>query len=98
MSTDTAFLSALAEVTGQELRYFELCSLLIVGKQRTFFLCIGKHALYFVKKDLSGVAKGGELFFAHVDSVVVDTNSASDLMLVLNANRPDQEVWRSPKA
>ncbi|CAD7955217.1 unnamed protein product [Amoebophrya sp. A25] len=97
MSTDVAVLSALAQVTGQELRYFEMVTLRFGGKRRRVYLCIGKHAFFLVKRDVSAVIQGGELFYAYLDMVVVDTLSKSDLLLVLNGNRPAQDsVWVSP--
>lgn len=88
MATDVAVLSALAQVTGFELRYFELVTLRFGGKQRRSYFCIGKHGFFLVKKDLSSLLPGGVLYYAYLDLVVVDTNSKSDLMLVLNDNRP----------
>ncbi|CAD7936054.1 unnamed protein product [Amoebophrya sp. A120] len=94
MATDVAILSALAQVTDQELRYFELVTLRFGGKQRKVYLCIGRHAFFLVKKDVSALIQGGELFYAYLEAVVVDSNSKSDLLLVLNDNRPG--FWISP--
>eukprot|EP00396_MALV-II-16_sp_LP-1_P000028 gene28-320_t len=95
MSTDPAILSALATVSQQDLRYFELVTLRFLGRQRKCYLCIGKHALFFCKKDVSQLIRGGEIFYAHIESVVADAVDSGVLMLVLNDNRPAE--WESPR-
>ena len=55
----------------------------------------GKHAVFFVKRDLSSLLKGGQIFFAHVEKVLEDENSFTDVCLILNDNRPPD--WESEK-
>lgn len=96
MSTDRVTLEALSRHTKKELRYFELISLRFEGRTDQIFVCIGKHALHLVKRNLAGMYlgdKGGELFYAHIEKLVEDEQSDTDMLLVMNENRPSQ--WPS---
>ena len=63
MSTDPALLHALATLTQNELRYFELSQLKFVqagaARSRRAYLAVGKHGIFLVKKDCSKLIKGG---------------------------------------
>eukprot|EP00746_Dinoflagellata_sp_MGD_P086397 gnl/MRDRNA2_/MRDRNA2_34193_c0_seq1.p1 gnl/MRDRNA2_/MRDRNA2_34193_c0~~gnl/MRDRNA2_/MRDRNA2_34193_c0_seq1.p1 ORF type:complete len:402 (+),score=71.28 gnl/MRDRNA2_/MRDRNA2_34193_c0_seq1:170-1375(+) len=97
MSSDRKVLDALAKTTNAELRYFEFVTIKYAGsKPKKCYLCIGKHALFFVRRDLSQlIHEGGEIYYAHVEKVVEDKLSKSDVLFLLNDNRPPQ--WDSEK-
>mmetsp|Transcript_15049 Transcript_15049/g.33123 ORF Transcript_15049/g.33123 Transcript_15049/m.33123 type:complete len:869 (+) Transcript_15049:146-2752(+) len=98
MSTDRKALAALSKSAGSELRYFELVALRFSGESQDVFLCIGKHALYLLRRNLGGLypdAEGGEIYYAHVKELVEDSQSSGDLLIILGTNR--SSTWRSEK-
>jgi len=95
MSSDPAILAALSALANHSLRYFTLTKLKVVGKELKVYLCIGKHALFFIKRNLSEILPGGEVFFAHVEKIVEDVTTKTELLFVFNENRPKE--WISPK-
>lgn len=97
MSLDQFILQAFASQlkSKPEFRYFELVSLtsqknMLSGScvERQVYLLVGRHALHIFKANMSRVIKGGKIEYAWIQEVVLDTNSASNLQLVLNADRP----------
>lgn len=98
MSTDRSALAALQSKTKASLRYFELVELRFSGDSLVCYLCVGQHALYVVRRNLCGMfpdAEGGQIFYAHMERVVEDSASFSDLLIMMNENRPS--AWTSEK-
>lgn len=90
MSKDRATLKALEVKTKAELRYFELVVLRFAGESHTCFLCVGKHALFFVRRNVTSLypdEEGGRIYYAHVDRLVEDATGTTDMLLVLTENR-----------
>eukprot|EP00929_Paragymnodinium_shiwhaense_P078618 TRINITY_DN40770_c0_g1_i1.p1 TRINITY_DN40770_c0_g1~~TRINITY_DN40770_c0_g1_i1.p1 ORF type:complete len:887 (-),score=230.98 TRINITY_DN40770_c0_g1_i1:103-2763(-) len=98
MSTDSAALTALARITKTELRFFELVELKFSGQTtKRVFLCVGKHALYFVRRNLCSrfpSESGGEIYYAHVEQLVIDEDSTSDFVVVMKAGGHPAE-WQA---
>lgn len=95
MSSDRHVLLAMAMKTGQEMRFFEMVNICNASLAKQCFLGLGKHGLYFLQKNLNAILEGGEVYYAYVEKCVVDTNSATDICIVLNDNRPS--VWESER-
>jgi len=57
----------------------------IIGKK--LFFCVGKHAIYFLKPDMSSMIPGGDVFYAYVAKIVEDTETTTQFLVVLNENR-----------
>lgn len=96
MSADRVALQALATRTKAELRYFELVTVHIAGNAQQCFLCVGLHAIYMVRRNLSALYPtkvAGEIFYAHIDKVVEDSLGVRDLVLLLGVNRSTE--WLS---
>ena len=79
MSTNAAALEALALPCDHvELRYFALVQIRYASPSnsaktavsRRGYLAVGKHAVYLVKKDLSGLINNGQIYYAHLEAVV----------------------------
>eukprot|EP00919_Chromeraceae_sp_WS-2016_P035632 GHVR01084523.1.p1 GENE.GHVR01084523.1~~GHVR01084523.1.p1 ORF type:complete len:907 (+),score=227.81 GHVR01084523.1:123-2843(+) len=90
---DPAVLDALSLRTNAELRYVSLIKLHKHNdndtKPRSFYLCVGKHKLFFVNKkfDLSSIAP---IELSHVDKVIEDSRGASDFVIMLGKDRPSE--------
>eukprot|EP00928_Gymnodinium_smaydae_P081060 TRINITY_DN64637_c0_g1_i1.p1 TRINITY_DN64637_c0_g1~~TRINITY_DN64637_c0_g1_i1.p1 ORF type:complete len:885 (-),score=115.90 TRINITY_DN64637_c0_g1_i1:122-2776(-) len=98
MSTDPAALIALAQRTKAVLRYFELVTLRFSGGQQQCYLCVGLHAIFLVRRNLTALYpndKGGEIYYAYIEEVIEDTQTNTDLLIQLGDNRPDE--WQSDK-
>ncbi|CAD7941398.1 unnamed protein product [Amoebophrya sp. A120] len=104
MTTNSAALASLSHVCGVELRFAELVQLkyVTVNEQKKnasikkkCYLGVGKHALHLIRKDLSAVLPGGQLYYAHLEQVIEDVNTFTDLCIVLNENRPTE--WDSTR-
>eukprot|EP00922_Rhytidocystis_sp_ex-Travisia-forbesii_P003954 GHVS01005728.1.p1 GENE.GHVS01005728.1~~GHVS01005728.1.p1 ORF type:complete len:692 (+),score=87.99 GHVS01005728.1:112-2076(+) len=89
--TEPAFLDGLKCKCGSEIRYYDLVELSYLGKTKKVYLAVGKHAVYFVKRSLSRVLTGGEVYFMHIDKFIEDINKDTDLKLELNEQR--DAVW-----
>mmetsp|Transcript_128701 Transcript_128701/g.223189 ORF Transcript_128701/g.223189 Transcript_128701/m.223189 type:complete len:874 (+) Transcript_128701:153-2774(+) len=90
MSKDRATLRALEVKTKAELRYFELVVLRFAGESHQCFLCVGKHALFFVRRNVTSLYpddEGGRIYYAHVDRLVEDATGTTDMLLVMTENR-----------
>mmetsp|Transcript_62084 Transcript_62084/g.134745 ORF Transcript_62084/g.134745 Transcript_62084/m.134745 type:complete len:900 (+) Transcript_62084:67-2766(+) len=97
MSSDQQVLAALAMKTGQAMRFFDLVTI-VCGheKGKRCFVCLGKHALFFMRQDLNGkIHKGGELVYAYVLKAVQDTATQKHLLLLLSENKPPE--WKSER-
>ncbi|CEM06759.1 unnamed protein product [Vitrella brassicaformis CCMP3155] len=92
--TDLAILAPLALKTKSELRYFDLVTLKFMGRSKKVYMCVGKHAVFFLQRNMSKLIRGGQLFFAHVEKLVEDTNS-TEFLLILSKDRPPE--WQSEK-
>jgi len=98
MSCDHLACSALSKVTRMDLRYFELVLLRFSGQTQKCFLCVGKHALYIVRRNLSEMwpsEDGGQIYFAHIERLVEDTQSPTDLLILMTDDRNSE--WQSNK-
>eukprot|EP00397_Hematodinium_sp_SG-2012_P013128 GEMP01013321.1.p1 GENE.GEMP01013321.1~~GEMP01013321.1.p1 ORF type:complete len:639 (+),score=119.06 GEMP01013321.1:29-1945(+) len=95
MSSDPAILSALSHIAHHDLRFFTATLVNVLGKSIKCYLGVGKHALFFIKRNLSDLLPGGEIFYAYMEKVVEDTCTKTEALLVLNSNRPKE--WESPK-
>eukprot|EP00403_Amphidinium_massartii_P011531 CAMPEP_0178409132 /NCGR_PEP_ID=MMETSP0689_2-20121128/20305_1 /TAXON_ID=160604 /ORGANISM="Amphidinium massartii, Strain CS-259" /LENGTH=887 /DNA_ID=CAMNT_0020030265 /DNA_START=64 /DNA_END=2723 /DNA_ORIENTATION=- len=99
MSSDRGLLAGLEAITGAELRYFELVGLRHHGltEDQPVYFCISKHAFFTVLPNLSGLYQdeGGKVYFAHVEQVVEDNQTMTDLLIVLTTNRPSE--WESER-
>ena len=95
MSSNAALLSALSRTCDAELRYCELLqmntvptisSATKVSRKRLYF-CLGRHAIHMIKRDLSGVCQpDSPVFFAHIEKIIVDSNTTTDFVVVLASN------------
>mmetsp|Transcript_123446 Transcript_123446/g.348792 ORF Transcript_123446/g.348792 Transcript_123446/m.348792 type:complete len:871 (-) Transcript_123446:279-2891(-) len=101
MSSDPALLAALAQRTNADLRYFELVLLRFAGLSRhdspQCFICVGKHAFYFVRRNLSArypSEAGGEIYYAYLEQVIEDTESTSGVLFLVRQGLPD---WQSER-
>eukprot|EP00922_Rhytidocystis_sp_ex-Travisia-forbesii_P008217 GHVS01012108.1.p1 GENE.GHVS01012108.1~~GHVS01012108.1.p1 ORF type:complete len:147 (-),score=6.87 GHVS01012108.1:380-820(-) len=90
--TDVAVLDALKAKCGNSIRYYDLIEMTYMERAKKVYLAVGKHALYFVKRSLSRVVTGGELYFMYIDKFIEDTNKDTDLKLLLTDNR-DSVLW-----
>lgn len=98
MSCDQQVLAALRFKTGgEDLRYFELVNIICGELQRKCYVCIGKHSLFFVRRDMNGLIhkEGKELMYAYVSKVVKDQNTITHLLLALTENKPPE--WGSQR-
>mmetsp|Transcript_32551 Transcript_32551/g.74374 ORF Transcript_32551/g.74374 Transcript_32551/m.74374 type:complete len:947 (+) Transcript_32551:200-3040(+) len=99
MSSDRGLLAGLEVSTNAELRYFELVGLRHHGltEDQPVYLCIGKHAFFCVLPNLAGLylGDGGKVYYAHVEQLVEDTETMTDLLILLTANRPQE--WESER-
>eukprot|EP00929_Paragymnodinium_shiwhaense_P009402 TRINITY_DN113572_c0_g1_i1.p1 TRINITY_DN113572_c0_g1~~TRINITY_DN113572_c0_g1_i1.p1 ORF type:complete len:905 (-),score=245.06 TRINITY_DN113572_c0_g1_i1:77-2791(-) len=96
MSSDQQLLAALAMKTKEDLRYFELVTAVCGQDRRRCFLCLGKHAVFFVRQDVNSlIHTGARLFYSVIIKVIQDKNSSRHLLLVLNENRPEE--WKSDR-
>jgi len=96
MSSDHQTLAAIAMKTGQEMRYFELVQATCGIERWNTFMCLGKHAIFFLRQDLNGkIHSGGELFYACILKVVQDSNTNRTSMFLLSDNK--DPAWKSDR-
>jgi len=96
MASDQQVLAALAAKTSQDMRYFELVRVACGTLKRKCYVCLGKHAMIFVRSDLNGmIHKGGELMYAYINKVVQDKQTSQHLLLLLSENKPGE--WESTR-
>lgn len=95
MSSDQQVLEAIAMKTRQEMRYFELVKATCGESPFNCYMCLGKHAIFFVGPDLNKIHEGWEVFYAYLMKVVQDRNSENTLMLVLADNK--SQWWKSDR-
>eukprot|EP00927_Polykrikos_kofoidii_P035703 TRINITY_DN30247_c0_g1_i1.p1 TRINITY_DN30247_c0_g1~~TRINITY_DN30247_c0_g1_i1.p1 ORF type:complete len:877 (+),score=133.71 TRINITY_DN30247_c0_g1_i1:271-2901(+) len=96
MSTDPHVLAALALKIKQEMRYFEIVTIVSGDTRRKCVFCIGKHAMYFMRQDLNSlIHEGGEVNYSHVLKAIRDKATSRHLVLKLHANAPPK--WKSDR-
>mmetsp|Transcript_112970 Transcript_112970/g.319507 ORF Transcript_112970/g.319507 Transcript_112970/m.319507 type:complete len:908 (+) Transcript_112970:125-2848(+) len=89
MSSDEKFLKVLAAKTLCELKFFEQVSFqrdylrVPIEAPKRVFLCVGRHALFFVRANLSRVCKDGMVEYKALDKVIEDTSSRTTFVLAI---------------
>eukprot|EP00747_Dinoflagellata_sp_TGD_P098217 gnl/TRDRNA2_/TRDRNA2_167378_c0_seq1.p1 gnl/TRDRNA2_/TRDRNA2_167378_c0~~gnl/TRDRNA2_/TRDRNA2_167378_c0_seq1.p1 ORF type:complete len:867 (+),score=164.80 gnl/TRDRNA2_/TRDRNA2_167378_c0_seq1:94-2694(+) len=95
MSMDPVILGCLGRVTdGEDLQMFERVQMTHQTKVRTCYICIGKHRIFFVSKDMDKLVN--KLSYLHIEKAITDTNVLSGLILVLTADR-DSASWEGER-
>lgn len=91
MSTDRLALAALERKTKAELQYFELVEIFLLDTTRQHcFLCVGRNAMFLVCRNLSSLfpnETAGEVLYIHIEHLVEDTDTCTQLLLVLSEKR-----------
>mmetsp|Transcript_38985 Transcript_38985/g.84860 ORF Transcript_38985/g.84860 Transcript_38985/m.84860 type:complete len:881 (+) Transcript_38985:160-2802(+) len=98
MSQDAAALAALSTKTRSEISYFELVVLRFSGQAQPCFLCVGRHAIFLVRRSLGGLypsEQAGEVRYAHVERILEDSQSWTDFLIVMGKGRPTD--WQDGK-
>jgi len=86
MSTDAVVLRCLSVACGEDLQLFERVVVVSGSERRVCFVCIGKHGLLFVGRDMESLLeKGGKLLYLCIARVVVDTSSPTLFLLEVAA-------------
>lgn len=91
MSTDRAVLASLEARTEADLVYFEEVTAWQGNQKRLQCLfCIGRHALYFVRRNFDGLFPSdasGDIYYSLVTHLVEDERSSSLLVVALGSDR-----------
>eukprot|EP00403_Amphidinium_massartii_P036781 CAMPEP_0178436476 /NCGR_PEP_ID=MMETSP0689_2-20121128/34459_1 /TAXON_ID=160604 /ORGANISM="Amphidinium massartii, Strain CS-259" /LENGTH=912 /DNA_ID=CAMNT_0020058573 /DNA_START=50 /DNA_END=2785 /DNA_ORIENTATION=- len=97
MSSDPTILKCLsAHTRGEAIQHFEKvkCQLPDHSPWESF-LCVGKHNLYFVSKDLVGLVSGEHLSYLDIIQVVQDVYTRTHFVLFLGETQDSS--WGSPE-
>lgn len=71
--------------TGGECRYFELIDYVCGDQRKTCFACVGKHSVFFLRRDLNGpVHEGADLNYNNIAKVIQDENSDQHCLFTLS--------------
>lgn len=96
MSSDQQMLAAIAMKTNQDMRYFERIKAICGTKSWTCYICLGKHAVFFLQQDLTRrIHDGWQLFYAHIKGVVQDKTTRKWMRFELNDNK--DENWETER-
>eukprot|EP00930_Biecheleria_cincta_P033355 TRINITY_DN23104_c0_g1_i1.p1 TRINITY_DN23104_c0_g1~~TRINITY_DN23104_c0_g1_i1.p1 ORF type:complete len:983 (-),score=191.75 TRINITY_DN23104_c0_g1_i1:192-3140(-) len=75
-----------AEALGDGVNALDDITSLTFGKPRKTYLCVGVSSIFLLKSSLAGLISGGQIDYAWIEKVVVDSVGSSRLMVKLNAN------------
>jgi len=101
MSMDPVILGLLAGVVASEpdeapesiaLQMFEQVTMVrdaSEGSDRTCYICIGKHCLYFVAKTLDSMFDGRRLSYLHIERAIIDPSTRCRFLLELVSDHDD---------
>jgi len=96
MSSDQQILAAIAMKTNQDMRYFERIKAVCGRESWTCYICLGKHAVFFLHQDLTRrIHSGWQLFYAHINKVVQDNNTRRWMRFELNDNK--DAAWETER-
>lgn len=95
MSADPVILDLLVSVCNEALQLYEQCVLVFDNSQegQKGCICIGKHFIFFVKREMNGMIAGFEkLSYLDIDKAISDTSSARFFLLELS-KKPNSQ-WQ----
>lgn len=85
MASDRQILAAMGMKTGGECRYFELIDYVCGDQRKTCFACVGKHSIFFLRRDLNGpIHDGADLNYNNIAKVIQDENSDQHCLFTLS--------------
>lgn len=88
MASDPVLLEILSSVCHEELQLFERVSVVYVGKDGLEVnLCIGKHYLFFVSREMERLVMGKKLAYLDIEKAITDSITGSFFILELTAAR-----------
>jgi len=92
MSTDPTILLCLMKATGAEsLQMFDRVNVLYNDEQCACYVCLGKHSLYFVSREMQRlsypITLGMEMSYLDIEKAALDTKTNRRILLQLTSNR-----------
>lgn len=86
MSMDPVILQCLGRICNEELQLFERVMVVHeVPEGRTCNICIGKHFIFFVSREMDRLVEGQKLSYLHIEKAVTDSSTKRFFLLELAA-------------
>lgn len=86
---------ALKIICGEDIRYFELAEVIYLTRMKKLYVCLGRHSIYLLKRNLRRIISGGRLKYSQIEGIYEDT-SKDTRFLILFDNEKD-EIWVDDK-
>jgi len=87
MSTDPTILRCLMKVASSDaLQMFDKVTISYQDQQWNCFLCLGKHSLYFVSKEMDKLCLGKKLSYLDIDKAALCTKTNRRILVQLTSN------------
>ncbi|KAF7457984.1 putative ARM repeat protein [Cryptosporidium felis] len=86
---------ALKMLCGEDIRYFELAETIYLARMKKLYICVGRHSLYLLKRNLRKVISGGKLRYSQIEGVYEDMSNDTRFLILFD-NHQDQN-WVDDK-
>ncbi|KAH8740928.1 hypothetical protein FG386_002474 [Cryptosporidium ryanae] len=81
---------ALKLVCGEEILYYELAEVIYLDRMKKLYVCVGRHSLYFLKRNMRRTVSGGRLGYWRVDGIYEDVSNDTRFLILFNKKKEDE--------
>ncbi|OII71843.1 uncharacterized protein cubi_00651 [Cryptosporidium ubiquitum] len=83
---------ALKIICGEDVRYFELAEVVYLTRMKKLYICLGKHSMYFLKRNLRKTISGGKLRYSQIEGIYEDTSKDTRFLILLGNEKAERWV------
>ncbi|KAJ1606532.1 ARM repeat-containing protein [Cryptosporidium canis] len=86
---------ALKLICGEDIRYFELAEVIYLTRMKKLYVCLGRHSIYLLKRNLRKTISGGKLKYSQIEGIYEDTSKDTRFLILFD--NEDGKVWIDDK-
>ncbi|TRY52892.1 ARM repeat containing protein [Cryptosporidium tyzzeri] len=83
---------ALKILCGEDIRYFELAEVAYLARMKKLYVCLGRHSIYLLKRNLRKVITGGKLKYHQIEGIYEDISKDTRFLILLDNERDERWV------
>lgn len=86
---------ALKIICGEDIRYFELAEVIYLTRMKKLYVCLGRHSIYLLKRNLRKKISGGRLKYSQIEGIYEDTSKDTRFLILFDKEKDG--VWVDDK-
>ncbi|KAH7648624.1 hypothetical protein FG379_002094 [Cryptosporidium bovis] len=92
---------ALKLVCGEEILYYELSEVIYLDRMKKLYVCVGRHSLYLLKRNMRRTISGGKLGYWRIDGIYEDVSNDTRFLILFDKKKEHEsdknELFRVKK-